>query len=81
MRTLKGAARRKAKRRLFKRAKGFRGGRSNLLRTVRKNCFAPEHLHIGIGGFENVTFASCGSSELMQPAESGVCVTANSYVA
>jgi large subunit ribosomal protein L20 len=36
MRTLKGAARRKAKRRLFKRAKGFRGGRSNLLRTVKE---------------------------------------------
>ena len=36
MRTLKGAARRKAKRRLFKRAKGYRGGRSNLLRTVKE---------------------------------------------
>ncbi|MGI9518627.1 MAG: 50S ribosomal protein L20 [Pirellulaceae bacterium] len=36
MRTLKGAARRKAKRRLFKRAKGNRGGRGNLLRTVKE---------------------------------------------
>lgn len=36
MRTTKGAARRKAKRRLFKRAKGFRGGRSKLLRTVKE---------------------------------------------
>ena len=36
MRTLKGAARRQAKRRLFKRAKGYRGGRSKLLRTVKE---------------------------------------------
>ena len=37
MRTLKGAARRKAKRRLFKKAKGFRGGRSKLLRTAKES--------------------------------------------
>ncbi len=36
MRTTKGAARRQAKRRLFKRAKGYRGGRSKLLRTVKE---------------------------------------------
>ncbi len=36
MRTVKGAARTKAKRRLFKRAKGYRGGRSTLLRTVKE---------------------------------------------
>ena len=36
MRTTKGAARTKAKRRLFKRAKGYRGGRNNLLRTVKE---------------------------------------------
>jgi large subunit ribosomal protein L20 len=36
MRTSKGAARAKAKRRLFKRAKGYRGGRSNMLRTVKE---------------------------------------------
>ena len=36
MRTTKGAARRKAKRRLIKKAKGFRGGRGNLLRTVKE---------------------------------------------
>jgi large subunit ribosomal protein L20 len=36
MRTLKGAARRKSTRRLFKRAKGNRGGRGNLLRTVKE---------------------------------------------
>ena len=45
MRTLRGAARRQSKRRLFKRAKGFRGGRGTLLRTtketvVRANCYA-----------------------------------------
>jgi len=45
MRTRKGAARRKAKRRLFQRVKGFRGGRSKLLRTVketivRADCYA-----------------------------------------
>jgi len=36
MRTSKGAARTKAKRRIFKRAKGYRGGRSNMLRTVKE---------------------------------------------
>ena len=37
MRTIKGAARAKAKRRLFKRAKGYVGGRRRLLRTVKEN--------------------------------------------
>lgn len=36
MRTTKGAARRQAKKRLFKRAKGFRGGRGKLTRTVKE---------------------------------------------
>lgn len=36
MRTTKGAARTKAKRRLFKRAKGYRGGRRNMIRTVKE---------------------------------------------
>jgi large subunit ribosomal protein L20 len=36
MRTLKGAARRRAKRRLLKKAKGYRGGRSKLLRTAKE---------------------------------------------
>jgi len=36
MRTRKGAARRQAKKRLFKRAKGYRGGRGKLLRTVKE---------------------------------------------
>jgi large subunit ribosomal protein L20 len=36
MRTTKGAARRKAKKRLFRQAKGYRGGRNNLLRTVKE---------------------------------------------
>jgi large subunit ribosomal protein L20 len=36
MRTTKGSARRKAKKRLFKRAKGYVGGRSKLLRTVKE---------------------------------------------
>jgi large subunit ribosomal protein L20 len=45
MRTQRGAARRQSKRRIFKRAKGFRGGRGKLLRTVketivRANCYA-----------------------------------------
>ena len=45
MRTQKGAARRQSKRRLFRRVKGFRGGRGKLLRTVketvvRANCYA-----------------------------------------
>ena len=37
MRTTKGAARRQAKRRLFKKAKGYVGGRRRLLRTVKEN--------------------------------------------
>jgi large subunit ribosomal protein L20 len=36
MRTTKGAARTKAKRRLFKKVKGFRGGRSRLLRSAKE---------------------------------------------
>lgn len=36
MRTQRGAARRQSKRRLFQRAKGFRGGRGRLLRTVKE---------------------------------------------
>lgn len=36
MRTTKGAARNKAKRRLFKKVKGYRGGRGNMLRTAKE---------------------------------------------
>lgn len=36
MRTIKGHARNKAKKRLFKKAKGFRGARHRLLRTVKE---------------------------------------------
>lgn len=36
MRTSKGAARARAKRKLYKRAKGYRGGRRNMLRTVKE---------------------------------------------
>ena len=36
MRTKKGAARTRAKRRLFKRTKGYVGGRNNLLRTAKE---------------------------------------------
>ena len=36
MRTVKGAARNKAKRRLFKKTKGYRGGRRNMLRTAKE---------------------------------------------
>ena len=37
MRTTKGAARNKAKKRLFKKAKGYRGGHGKLLRTVKES--------------------------------------------
>ncbi len=37
MRTTKGAARRKAKRRLFKDTKGYRGGNGKLLRTAKES--------------------------------------------
>jgi large subunit ribosomal protein L20 len=36
MRTIKGAARRKAKRRLFKKVKGYVGGRRRLFRTAKE---------------------------------------------
>ena len=36
MRTTKGAARNRAKRRLFRKAKGYRGGRGKLLRSVKE---------------------------------------------
>lgn len=36
MRTTTGAARNRSKKRLFKRAKGFRGGRGKLTRTVKE---------------------------------------------
>ncbi|MFG0261621.1 MAG: 50S ribosomal protein L20 [Novipirellula sp. JB048] len=36
MRTRKGSARRQSKKRLFKRAKGFRGGRGKLIRSVKE---------------------------------------------
>lgn len=42
MRTTKGAARNKAKRRLFRKAKGYRGGRNNLLRTVKETVLRAE---------------------------------------
>jgi large subunit ribosomal protein L20 len=42
MRTTKGAARNKAKRRLFKKAKGYVGGRGNLLRTVKETLVRSE---------------------------------------
>lgn len=42
MRTLKGAARTKAKRRLYKKAKGYRGGRGTLLRTVKETLVRAE---------------------------------------
>jgi len=37
MRTTKGSARNKAKRRLFRKTKGYRGGRGNLLRTAKES--------------------------------------------
>ena len=42
MRTTKGAARNKAKKRLFKKAKGYRGGRGKLLRTVKETLVRAE---------------------------------------
>jgi large subunit ribosomal protein L20 len=42
MRTTKGAARRQAKKRLLRRAKGFRGGRHRLLRTVKETLIRSE---------------------------------------
>jgi large subunit ribosomal protein L20 len=36
MRTVKGSARNKAKKRLFKKVKGYRGGRGKLLRTAKE---------------------------------------------
>ncbi|MDD4268854.1 MAG: 50S ribosomal protein L20 [Pirellulales bacterium] len=43
MRTTKGAARTRAKNRLYKKAKGFRGGRGRLLRTVKETLIRSGH--------------------------------------
>ncbi len=42
MRTIKGAARTKAKRRLYRKTKGYRGGRGNLLRTAKETLVRAE---------------------------------------
>lgn len=42
MRTTKGAARRRAKKRLLRRSKGYRGGRSRLLRTAKETLLRSE---------------------------------------
>ena len=42
MRTIKGAARTRAKKRLYRKAKGYRGGRGNLLRTVKETLLRSE---------------------------------------
>lgn len=42
MRTTKGAARNKAKNRLFKKTKGYVGGRGNLLRTAKETLVRAE---------------------------------------
>jgi large subunit ribosomal protein L20 len=48
MRTKKGDATRKAKRRLFRKAKGFRGGRGKLLRTMKETLVrAGKHAYRG----------------------------------
>ncbi len=42
MRTTKGSARNRAKNRLFKKTKGYRGGRNNLLRTAKETLVRAE---------------------------------------
>jgi large subunit ribosomal protein L20 len=42
MRTIKGAARTRAKKRLFKKTKGYRGGRGKLLRTAKETLIRAE---------------------------------------
>ncbi|MDA7951340.1 MAG: 50S ribosomal protein L20 [Pirellulaceae bacterium] len=42
MRTTKGSARNRAKNRLYKKAKGYRGGRGTLLRTVKETVVRAE---------------------------------------
>jgi large subunit ribosomal protein L20 len=42
MRTTKGSARNRAKNRLYKKAKGYRGGRGRLLRTVKETLVRAE---------------------------------------
>jgi len=42
MRTTKGAARNRAKKRLFRKAKGYRGGRGKLLRTAKETLVRSE---------------------------------------
>ncbi len=42
MRTIKGAARNRSKNRLYRKAKGYRGGRGTLLRTVKETLIKAE---------------------------------------
>jgi large subunit ribosomal protein L20 len=42
MRTTKGSARNRAKNRLFKKTKGYRGGRNNLLRSAKETLLRAE---------------------------------------
>ena len=42
MRTIKGAARNRAKKRLFNKTKGYRGGRGKLLRTAKETLIRAE---------------------------------------
>ena len=53
MRTTKGSARNRAKRRLFRKAKGYRGGRNNLLRTVKETLLrSGQYAYLGKSSLE-----------------------------
>ena len=79
MRTIKGAARNRAKRRLLRRAKGYRGGRSNLLRTAKETLLRAGTSPIAIDALENVSFASFGSFASTRPCVNADCGIVSSF--
>ena len=72
MRTTKGAARNRAKNRLFKKAKGYVGGRRRLLRTAKENRSAPASTPTATAATANAISAGCGSSASTPPSAPGL---------
>ena len=61
MRTTNGAATHKSKRRLFKKVKGYRGGRGKLTRTAKETLVRAALMRFVIAEHAAGNFAACGS--------------------
>ena len=78
MRTTKGAARNQAKKRLFKKTKGYTGGRGTLLRSAKETLVRAGAYAFRDRRVRSASSASCGSSALTPPAASAGYGTASS---